>query len=323
MAIPILLDLAVGGPGERTAPAGPAPVSLAASAEIATAAAEAGVAALRLRDIAGASRALDPSVVGAYLAGRASELGYLVDLPTSGNAPYNAARRLLSFDRATGGRAGVVLRAGGDDEVSRATAPESRGDDRARRWSEYGEILTRLWESFPRDALIADQHRGVVVDETLITAIDHDGQFYRVAGPLDGPSSVQGRPVVAATDLDVLSWDDIAGVADAVIVQRDQVAAASVDLAAALTRAGRARTEIALLASTPVSIGEDTHVAAVAAELSSWVTDAGVDGLVLAPTGGAEAVLATVRDLVPLLAGSRGSTLRATLGLPVLAGVAS
>ncbi|MGW4123980.1 LLM class flavin-dependent oxidoreductase [Nocardia sp. NPDC004711] len=332
MAFPILLDLAVGTPdghravgtpGDDRADPVPTAVSLDSAAEIAAAAAAAGVAALRLRDAAGAQRALDPSVVGAYLAGRTSELGYLVDLPTTGNAPYNAARRVLSLDRATGGRVGVVLRSGCDDEVSRATAPGDLVEDPARRWSEYAEILTRLWESFPREALVADQESAIVVDDALIAAIDHDGEFYRVAGPLDGPSSVQGHPVVVATDLDVLSWDAIVRVADVVVVHRDRVAAASRELAAAAARAGRERARIALLASTPVRIGADTEAAAIAAELSSLVGEHGADGLLLALAGDGEQVVATVGALVPLLAGSTGPTLRAALGLPVATGVAA
>ena len=77
-------------------------------------------------------------------------------------------------------------------------------------------MLTRLWESFPREALIGDQETRLVVDDALIRPIDHDGRFYRVAGPLDGPSSVQGRPVLAAADRAAL--DDAAAVAGSVIV---------------------------------------------------------------------------------------------------------
>ncbi|MCX4099207.1 LLM class flavin-dependent oxidoreductase [Nocardia sp. alder85J] len=327
MGIPILIDLAVGAADfpPRSAPAAdgtasavdtatpPEPVSLSDAVAIAAAAREAGVAALRLPERAGERRALDPSVAGAYLAGVVGDLGYLVDLPTTHNAPYNAARRILSFDRATAGRTGVVLRPGAGDEVSDATTPDPTALTAAERWAEYARILARLWESFPRVALIGDAERALVADDALIAAIDHDGRGYRVAGPLDGPSSVQGRPVIAATDPAELGWAVVAGAADVVIVEADVVAGADAALTEALDRVDRRRTGIALIGRVAVDLGRDPRV--VADELAEWAATHRLDGLEPTTAGGAEALLTLVRELVPLLAASPAATLRASLGL--------
>ncbi|MFC8528127.1 LLM class flavin-dependent oxidoreductase [Nocardia sp. NPDC057227] len=286
MTVPVLLEIAVGG--------SPGLVPLAAAAEVAAAAERAGVVALRVRTAAtgGAARALDPSVVAAYLAGRTTELGYLIDLPTTGNAPYNAARRVLSFDRAVGGRAGVVLRPATGDEVSDAAAPDPAADSPADRWTEYATLLTRLWESFPRAALLGDQERALVLDDALITPIDFAGRYYRVAGPLDGPSSVQGRPVLA---VEAESGVADLGLADVVFVERG--AEVPTGPFAAIGRA-------------EVSAETDP------AELATWAS--GFDAVLLAPVGGADAVRDTIDRVVPALA-RRAShpTLRAALGLPV------
>ncbi|MEV0358427.1 LLM class flavin-dependent oxidoreductase [Nocardia sp. NPDC050697] len=279
MTVPVLLEIAVGGP-----------VPLAAAAELAVAAERAGVVALRLRDTAAAGRALDPSVVAAYLAGRTTELGYLIDLPTTGNAPYNAARRVLSFDRAVGGRAGVVLRPGAGDEVSAAAAPDPAADSPAERWVEYATVLTRLWESFPRAALLGDQERALVLDDTLITPIDFAGRYYRVAGPLDSPSSVQGRPVLA-----VEAGIADAGLADVVFAERGAPVPTG-----SFAVIGRAE------------VAPDTDLA----ELATWA--AAYDAVLLAPVGGPDAVRDTIDRVVPALARREPHpTLRAALGLPI------
>lgn len=127
-SVPVQLALAVGGPGL---------LSLAEAGVVAAAAEEAGVAAIRLADRSPDGTALDPAVVAAYLAGRHAGVGYLPVLPTTGNPPFTAARRLLSLDTATGGRSGAVLRPGQGDQVP--------------RWTEYARVLTRLWQEFPGD----------------------------------------------------------------------------------------------------------------------------------------------------------------------------
>lgn len=294
-----------------------APVSLADAGAIAAVAEEVGVAAIRLVD-GGAGRTLDPTVVGAYLAGRHGGIGYLAEVPTTHNAPYNAARRVLSLDRAAGGRTGVALRAGGGDEVSEATVPDPSATDPSLRWGEYARVLTRLWESFPRAALIADQEAGVVVDDALIGPIDHEGAFYRVAGPLDGPSSPQGRPVLVA-DLGVLDPTAVARSADVVVVDREHAAGIADEFETALRRVGRSREDVALLARVALAPGDP----AIGRELREWADEHRLDGVELVPAGDAEEVGTVLRALVPWLAdaGAAPATLRAAYGLREVAEV--
>ncbi|MFD0647892.1 hypothetical protein ACFQ2Y_03460 [Streptomyces malaysiensis subsp. malaysiensis] len=86
----IVLDLAVGS--SRSA---------ADAIEIASVARDTGVTAVRLLD-GDPDDVLDTTVVAAHLAGRFPESHWIVDAPTTHNAPYNLARRVLSLDRATG-----------------------------------------------------------------------------------------------------------------------------------------------------------------------------------------------------------------------------
>ncbi|AHH17847.1 putative monooxygenase [Nocardia nova SH22a] len=318
MTIPILVDVAVGATTTETAV--PELVSIPDAVRIAVAAQQSGAAALRILDTAGDRRALDPSVAASYLAGHAGGIGYLLDIATTYNAPYNTARRVLSFDRAGGGRAGVVLHAGGGDEVSDAVAP-SASPTAAARWAEYAEILARLWESFPRTALLGDQDHARVADISAIAPIDHDGRGYRVAGPLDGPSSVQGRPVLAAVRPDVLGWDTAARAADVVIVEGGAVSDADRALTAATDRVGRRRADVVLVGRAEVTVADARDGRAAAVRLADWANAYRLDAVELAPTGGADGVLAAVELLAARLTAPPGPTLRAALGIPAVAAV--
>jgi alkanesulfonate monooxygenase SsuD/methylene tetrahydromethanopterin reductase-like flavin-dependent oxidoreductase (luciferase family) len=323
MSTVVQLALAVGEPTSQQTD-GPALVSLADAGAIAAVAEEVGIAAIRLVDGVAVGRTLDPTVVGAYLAGIHGGVGYVAEVPTTHHAPYNAARRLLSLDRATGGRVGVALRAGEGDEVSEATVPDPGATGPAQRWTEYARVLTRLWESFPRAALIGDQEAGLVVEDALIKPISHEGAFYRVAGPLDGPSSVQGRPVVVA-DLGALDATAVAESADVVVVDRQRAAGADAALAEALRRAGRSRKDVALLGRVEVALDDPAAAAALGAELRAWADEHRLDGFELVPRGGTEAVVTTLRALVPRLVDAAAvpspPTLRAALGLREVAAV--
>jgi alkanesulfonate monooxygenase SsuD/methylene tetrahydromethanopterin reductase-like flavin-dependent oxidoreductase (luciferase family) len=296
-------------------------MSLADATGVAAIAEAVGVTALRFADGSAAGTALDPTVVAAYLAGRHGGLGYVVDVPTTHHAPYNVARRILSLDRATAGRAGLVLRPGGGDEVSDAATPDPTAVDPAERWAEYTGIVTRLWGSFPRNALLGDQDAGLFVEDSLVSPIDHDGRFYRVRGPLDGPSSVQGRPVLVAADVDAVGWDRVASVADIVVVGREQVAGADAALAAALAGVGRRRGEVTLLGRAELAVTDPGAGQVLASQLRSWAADQRLDGIELAVAGDAFAVTAALRAVIPHLGGRTGPTLRAALGSPVASAV--
>jgi alkanesulfonate monooxygenase SsuD/methylene tetrahydromethanopterin reductase-like flavin-dependent oxidoreductase (luciferase family) len=290
----VFVELAVGtSPGQ---------VSLAQADAIAAAAQEAGATGIRLVDNGSGASTIDPSIVGSYLAGRHGHLAYVIDAPTTRNAPYNLARRVLALDRASEGLVGVVLRTGDGDEVSDAGQPAAGAVDRAERWEEYAVVVTQLWESFPRSALLGDQAAALVVDEHLIRPIDFDGRYYRVRGPLDGPASVQGRPVLFAADPGELGWARIARVADAVIVDQADAVDAANALSDELAIAGRRREDVALLLR-------------VTDLRRAWSAPDGIDGVVLAPNGSPSTMAKEVRELVPPLRSRVGSTLRFGLGL--------
>jgi alkanesulfonate monooxygenase SsuD/methylene tetrahydromethanopterin reductase-like flavin-dependent oxidoreductase (luciferase family) len=312
MSIPIVVELGVGRlvDADGRGPDSPLVTSLTDAVRIAQVAEAAGVAGLRLLDAVPGFAVLDPTVVVSFLAGRSSALGYLPDVPTTHHAPYNLARRILSIDRATGGRAGLVLRPGEGDEVTSAVVPDASARDPKQRWCEYAEILRRLWDSFPAAALVGDQESGIFVRDDLIRPAGFDGRFYRVAGPLDGPSSVQGRPVQVAAVTDAAEIACVVGHADAVIVDIAAAPLADAALTTELERVGRTRGEVALLGRIQVPPGADADW------LHDQVTSQSLDGLVLTVNGATHELLALIESAVSRLV-TPGATrsLRQSLGL--------
>jgi alkanesulfonate monooxygenase SsuD/methylene tetrahydromethanopterin reductase-like flavin-dependent oxidoreductase (luciferase family) len=53
-----------------------------------------------------------------------------------------------------------------------------------------------LWDSWEPGWLVADKESGRYADESKVHAIDHEGEFFSVAGPLPVAPGPQGRPVL-------------------------------------------------------------------------------------------------------------------------------
>ncbi|GLY16959.1 monooxygenase [Kineosporia sp. NBRC 101677] len=288
MSLVVVLDLAVGDG-----------LTLHQAAEVADAARDAGVSAIRVSDgPPGELALLDAGAVASFLAARHPDLNWIVDAPTTHNAPYNLARRSIALNRATGGRAGLALRAGDGDDVTETLAEDLPrpglpvdvgGAARPHRWTEYAQILAGLWGSEP---------------------VDHDGRFYRVAADPVG----EGRPVLVADARDHVNWVEAARLADVFVVPRiELVDGGNTRLTDAVWHSGRRRDQITLLARAGI-VRENGR--STAAELGRWATAHALDGLELATTGGRDELLGVLRSVVPRLEPVTGATLRAALGLP-------
>ncbi|MFD5177932.1 LLM class flavin-dependent oxidoreductase [Nocardia sp. NPDC058379] len=141
---------------------------------------------------------LDPILLTSALAVSTERIGLIPTATTSLNLPYNLARRILSLDHVSGGRAGWNVVTTFEPNAARnfgiRELPERA--ERYRRAGEYVGLTEKLWDSWESDALIGDQDAGVFADPDRVHAVDHRGEFYSVAGPLNVLRSPQGRPVL-------------------------------------------------------------------------------------------------------------------------------
>src|ERR1700728_2135549 len=150
-------------------------------------------------DVAQAARTwLKPITVLAALAVATRRIGLIATASTTYTEPFNLARQFASIDHISNGRAAwnivtswlatAARNYGGTGQVSHA--------DRYARGEEFMTVVKGLWDSWAEDAVVDDRPSGRYARAGHIRPIDHEGEFYRVNGPLNLPRCPQGRPVL-------------------------------------------------------------------------------------------------------------------------------
>jgi FMN-dependent oxidoreductase (nitrilotriacetate monooxygenase family) len=131
------------------------------------------------------------------IAAATHSIGLIATASTTYHQPYNLARLFASLDHLSNGRAGWNIVTTSDASAARNFGlpehpPHAERYETAR---EFLEIVTKLWDSWEDDALVADPASGVFADAEKVHAIKHVGKHFRVRGPLNTSRSPQGRPV--------------------------------------------------------------------------------------------------------------------------------
>ncbi|WP_072387993.1 LLM class flavin-dependent oxidoreductase [Hyphomicrobium sp. CS1BSMeth3] len=150
-------------------------------------------------DVASAPRTwLEPITALGALAVSTSHIGLIATASTTYTEPFNLARQFASLDHISGGRIGwnivtswmaaAARNFGGAGQVTHA--------DRYARGEEFMQVVRGLWDSWADDAVLDDRASGKYARATAIRPINHKGENYEVAGPLNVPRSPQGRPVL-------------------------------------------------------------------------------------------------------------------------------
>jgi FMN-dependent oxidoreductase (nitrilotriacetate monooxygenase family) len=141
---------------------------------------------------------LEPTILLTAVALATSHIGVIATASSTYNEPYNLARRLASIDVVSGGRAAwnLVTNAGDAAAQNFGLSGAPLHVDRYARAAEFADIVIKLWDSWEDDAILADPGRGVFADPAKVHAINHNGAYFQVAGPLNVSRSPQGRPVI-------------------------------------------------------------------------------------------------------------------------------
>ncbi|HJZ37103.1 MAG TPA: NtaA/DmoA family FMN-dependent monooxygenase [Solirubrobacterales bacterium] len=141
---------------------------------------------------------LEPLTLLSAIAASTEKIGLVATITTSYTEPFHVARQVASLDLISRGRAGwnVVT------SIDQGTATNyNRQDhlDYATRYSralEHVTVAQGLWDSYEDDAFPRDKEAGVFFDRTRQHELNHVGEHFSVAGPLNVERSPQGRPVI-------------------------------------------------------------------------------------------------------------------------------
>jgi FMN-dependent oxidoreductase (nitrilotriacetate monooxygenase family) len=223
---------------------------------------------------------LEPTVLLASLAATTERIGLIATASTTYNEPYDLARRFASIDHISNGRAGwnIVTTAGDRAAQNFSRDDQPRHRDRYARAAEFVEVSMALWDSWEDDAAVGDKAGGIFADENRIHEVAHDGEFFRVRGPLDVPRSPQGHPLLVQAGSSEDGKAFAARYAEAVFTAQQTLAdgqAFYTDLVARTRAAGRDPETIKILPGiVPVIGGTEGEARALERELADHIVPA-------------------------------------------------
>ena len=141
---------------------------------------------------------LEPVTALGAIAQATSRIGLIGTASTSHTEPFNLARQFCSLDHISRGRAAWNIVTSFSVAGSRNFGGSGRLDhaDRYDKGEEFVQVVKALWDSWHDDAIVDDREGGLYLRKERIRPIDHKGQNYEVAGPLNLPRAPQGWPVL-------------------------------------------------------------------------------------------------------------------------------
>ena len=203
----------------------------------------------------------EPLTVLSALASVTEHLGLVGTLSTSYSEPFTAARQFASLDHLSGGRAGwnVVTSPleGSAKNFSRARHP-----DHALRYriaDEYLRVVKGLWDSWEADAFVRDKASGEFFNPAKLHTLDHRGDFFQVAGPLNIGRTPQGRPIIFQAGASDDGRTLAANHADAIFTHQDTLAEAQAfyrDVKSQLAARGRRDDQLHIFQGVSVIVGD-------------------------------------------------------------------
>ena len=141
---------------------------------------------------------IEPFTLMGSLAQHTTNLGVVCTATTTYDEPYSLARRFASLDLVSGGRAGWNLVTSGNraEADSFGLTEHMEKAQRYKRAREFAHVVRGLWNSWGEGVFIRNQSSGIYFDKEKLHALDHEGEFFKVKGPINVPPSPQGEPVM-------------------------------------------------------------------------------------------------------------------------------
>ncbi|WP_404301728.1 NtaA/DmoA family FMN-dependent monooxygenase [Paenibacillus sp. DP01] len=134
----------------------------------------------------------DPTMMFAAIARETERIGLVTTISTTFNPPYVVARQLQSLHWLSNGRAGWNIVTSIEGAENFGDSPMPSPQERYAKAMEFTDVVRKLWESFPNEAIVIDRESGIFSDKDKVTSIHHSGDFFSVRGPLTLPAHTSG-----------------------------------------------------------------------------------------------------------------------------------
>src|ERR1700724_449258 len=217
---------------------------------------------------------LEPVTVLAAVAVSTSRIGMIATASTTYSEPFNLARQFASLDHNSNGRVGwnIVTSWLATAADNFSGAGQVSHADRYARAEEFMAVIKALWDSWAHDAVIDDRAGGHYARPDRIRPINHKGEYYQVAGPLNLPRCPQGRPVLVQAGSSDTGRRFAARHAEAVFTAHMEKATAQTfyaDLKARAAAEGRASDQVLILPGlSPMIASTETEAQRLARDLN-------------------------------------------------------
>lgn len=151
---------------------------------------------LRVREAYGGPKH-DPLILSPYLLDATRHLGVAPTINAGAYPPYVAARQFATLHHLSGHRLGVnvVTDVGSARHLGLPPLSHDAAYDRAEEWL---TVIRRLWHSWDDGALVQDAATGHFADGSKIRGFQHEGEYFRVAGPLNAVPFTDGDPAIVS-----------------------------------------------------------------------------------------------------------------------------
>ncbi|MEK8126731.1 LLM class flavin-dependent oxidoreductase [Paenibacillus filicis] len=211
-------------------------------------------------------RRFEPLTLLTAIAGATSRIGLVATASTTYSEPYNVARQFASLDHISGGRAGwnIVTTAEQGTAANFGRESHMEHDLRYRLAEEFLEVAKGLWDSWEDDAFALDKQSGRYFHPDKLHALNHQGEFFSVQGPLNISRSRQGRPVLVQAGSSEAGLAFAAKTADVIFTQHHSIRDAKEfykHVKGLAVSYGRSPDDILILPGTTVIAGETEEAA--------------------------------------------------------------
>ncbi|MBB3212779.1 FMN-dependent oxidoreductase (nitrilotriacetate monooxygenase family) [Herbaspirillum sp. Sphag1AN] len=224
---------------------------------------------------------IEPLCLLSALAMGTTHIGLAATASTTYSEPFHIARAFASLDHLSNGRAAwnVVTTSYDKSAANFTRGNHPAHEQRYAMAGEFVDVVRGLWDSWQDGAVLRDKSSGVYFDASKVHALNHQGPFFSIRGPLNVSRAPQGHPVLIQAGSSSDGQELAARTAEIVFTAQQTLESAQAfyrDLKSRLRKYGRQPEHLHVMPGIfPVIGSSEQEAQDKYAQLQSWVDTTG------------------------------------------------